>query len=64
MLNNHGPSIEPCGTLRKIADHELYVPLNFTLCFRLVSMSATVLEKEYLPRKHKVWRLAVHEAER
>ena len=36
MLNNNSPSINPFGTPKRISDHELYVPFNFTLCFRLV----------------------------
>ena len=37
MLHSSGPSMEPCGTPKIISDHELYVPFNFTLCFRLVN---------------------------
>ena len=36
MLNSKGPSMEPCGTPKISSDHELYVPLNSTLYFRLV----------------------------
>ena len=36
MLSNNGSSMEACGTPKRISDHELYVPFNITLCFRLV----------------------------
>ena len=36
MLNNNVASMEPYGTPKIISDHELYVPFNFTLSFRLI----------------------------
>ena len=32
MLNNNGPSIEPCGTPNKISCHLLYVEFILVLC--------------------------------
>ena len=53
MLNSNGPIMEPCGTPKIISDHELYVPFNFTLCFRLVKKESVVLKKGYLSNKHE-----------
>ena len=36
MLNSNFSSVEPCGTPEIISDHQLYMPFNFTLCFRVV----------------------------
>ena len=35
MLNSKGPSINPCGTPKKISLQELNESLIFTLCLRL-----------------------------
>ena len=34
MLNNNGPSIEPCGTPDRISCYELYVSDILVLCLR------------------------------
>ena len=36
MLNNNGPSMDPCGTPKNISDHGLYKSFNCTVCFGLV----------------------------
>ena len=36
LKRQHGPSMKPGVCLMIISDHELYVPFNFTFCFRLV----------------------------
>ena len=58
VLNSSGLSIEPCGTLKIIPDHELYVPFTFTLCFRLVKCECNSFKKRYQP--HKAWSLAIN----
>ena len=36
MLNCKGASMETCGILKLISDHELYLPFNFTFGLCLV----------------------------
>ena len=49
MLNNNGPSMDPCGTLKIISDNKLYVPLNFNLCFRLVKWECNSFKEGITP---------------
>ena len=46
MFNNNGPSIDPCGPLKRISDHKLYVPFNFSLCFCLVKYECNSFREE------------------
>ena len=46
MLNNNGPSMDPYETPKRISDHELYVPFNFTLCFCLVKYECNSFTEE------------------
>ena len=45
MLRSNCPSMEPCGIMKLISDHELYLPFNLTFCLRLVKYEFNSFEE-------------------
>ena len=60
-LNSNVPSMKPCGTPKIISDLELYVQLNFILCFLLVKYGCNSSKERISTHNHEFQQFAVHE---
>ena len=52
-LNSNVPSMKPCGTPKIISDLELYVQLNFILCFLLVKYGCNSSKERISTHNHE-----------
>ena len=53
MLNSNGPTMEPCGTLKTISDHELHVPFNSCIYTEPLFSCKTIKSSEQFGRQNE-----------